>query len=146
MSETPIVVTATVRAKPGCADELEEKLRLDAAIRAAEPGNLAFLVARSARDDHEFHLYEVYADSAAHVEHRRLTRLPDDPHRGRIAELVEGVSVVRGALVYGSATFESDEDEPARGTNGHDAVPQSAVLTPPATSSGPRYPLEGLRV
>src|SRR5690606_6351442 len=99
-----VVVTSTVRAKPGCADELARRLAADAAMRAAEPGNVAFMVARSTTDDRDFLFYEVYADPTAHAEHRRLTRLPDDPHRGanQIADLVENVVVTRGSVVFSS--------------------------------------------
>ncbi len=151
MSEAPIVVTATLRSKSGCADELEQQLRADAALRAAEPGNVAYVVARSERDDHEFQLIEIYADADALAEHRRLTRLPDDPHRARIAELVENISIVRGGLVFGSADVAQDRSgserpEAAPAPNGRGRTTSGAPdPASPESTPGP-YPLGGLRV
>ena len=97
-----IVIFASVRARPGLAEELAEELAATADTRSTEPGNIAFIVARDQDDPDEFKICEIYADAAAHAEHRRLARRPDDPHAARLAQLVAHPAVVSiGTLVSG---------------------------------------------
>ena len=103
-----VVVFATVTAAPGRAEELAEELAATAATRSAEPGNVAFIVCRSDSDPDEVRLCEIYADAQAHAEHRRLARLPDDPHAARLARLVAApASIVTGRLLSGPGAVES---------------------------------------
>lgn len=104
----PVVIFALIRAAPGLADELADELSATALTRSAEPGNLAFIVARSHQDPDEFRLCEIYADAAAHAEHRRLARSPGDPHSPRLARLLATPpTVVTGDLLHAGAFLES---------------------------------------
>ena len=107
-----VVIFAVVRAAPGRADELADELAATALTRSAEPGNIAFIVARSHHDPDEFRLCEIYADAAAHAEHRRLARSPGDPHSARLAQLLaEPPSVVTGDLLHAGTWLESGSIE-----------------------------------
>ena len=70
-----LTVIARIRAAEGRGDALAALLvEQAAAVRAAEPGCLAYRVHRSTRDPHAFVFYEQYVDEAAFAAHR------DSPH------------------------------------------------------------------
>ena len=68
--ETVITVIARYRALEGRADEVAAELAPYADIVRQEAGCVSFDVNRSLDDDHEFVLYEVYADQEALDAHR----------------------------------------------------------------------------
>ena len=64
-------VAVTWEAKPGEADAVAAILTRMAEAVTAEPGTLLFWPHRSATNDHQFFLYELYTDEAAFVAHQQ---------------------------------------------------------------------------
>lgn len=66
-----VALAVTWEAKPGEADAIADVLgRMSTAVRA-EPGTLLFRPHRSAENDHQFFLYELFADQAAFDSHQK---------------------------------------------------------------------------
>jgi len=71
-----LTVVARLRAAKGKGDALEALLVEQAgAVRAAEPGCLAYRVHRSTTDPELFLFYEMYVDDAAFEAHRNAAHL-----------------------------------------------------------------------
>lgn len=86
-----LTVVADLRAAPGKGDELAALLvEQMAAVRASEPGCLAYVAHRSTTDPEQFHFYELYVDDAAFELHRKSPVLAAFRERRERAALTEG--------------------------------------------------------
>lgn len=83
-----IVLTATLRARPGRRDELAGLLAAIARDAEDEPGTLTFLVHTARDDDTTVVCFERYADDAAMVAHREGRAL--QALMAAMADLVDG--------------------------------------------------------
>ncbi len=72
-----IVLTATLRARPGRRAELAAMLDAIRVDTDAEPGTLSFLVHTARDDDRTVVCYEAYADDAAMDRHREGRAVQD---------------------------------------------------------------------
>jgi quinol monooxygenase YgiN len=90
-----VVVVARLRATKGNGDALAALLAEQVgAVRATEPGCLAYRLLRSAKDPDSFLFYEIYADAAALDAHRASPHLAAYRKRRDDAGLVEGAADV----------------------------------------------------
>lgn len=88
---TPLTVVAELRAAPGKGDALAALLAEQmAAVRASEPGCLAYVAHRSTADPEQFFFYERYVDDAAFELHRKSPVLAAFRERRDRAALTEG--------------------------------------------------------
>jgi quinol monooxygenase YgiN len=86
-----LTVVAELRAAPGKGDALAALLvEQMAAVRASEPGCLAYVAHRSTTDPEQFCFYERYVDDAAFELHRKSPVLASFRERRERAELTEG--------------------------------------------------------
>ena len=86
-----LTVVARVRAAANKGDALAAFLTEQAAaVKAAEPGCLAYRVHRSTKDPDAFLFYETYVDDAAFDAHRASPHLADYRKRREEQGLLEG--------------------------------------------------------
>ena len=97
-----LTVVAKVRAAKGKGDVLAALLKSQvAAVRAAEPGCLAYRAHRSPKDPEAFYFYEQYKDEAAFEAHRKAPHLAAFRERREREGLTEGTVEVE---IYRSLT------------------------------------------
>jgi quinol monooxygenase YgiN len=97
-----LTVVAKVRAAKGKGDALAALVTEQAAaVRAAEPGCLAYRAHRSPKDPDAFYFYEQYKDDAALDAHRNAPYLAAFRERREREGLVEGAVAVE---IYRSIT------------------------------------------
>ena len=85
----PITLIAKLKVKPGSEAEFEAAGKeMIATVKTAEPGVLAYVLHKNAKDPTEFIYYEVYQDQAAFESHGKTDHMR--AFGGKIGALLAG--------------------------------------------------------